>query len=134
MKEIWKPVRDFEKFYLVSNLGRVKSIRGKREVIMKQQVENGYCFVMFKFKKNGKWGRGDKKSVNRLVFEAFYRRLLPNEDCHHINEIRDCNISTNLVAKDKCLHVREHHLGKPQSQQTRKKLSLMRKGKKRKRN
>ena len=86
MQEIWKPVRDFEQYYEVSNLGRVKSIRGNREIIMKQQIENGYCFVAFKFKRNGKWGYGYKKAVNRLVFEAFYRRLLLNEDCHHLNQ------------------------------------------------
>ena len=47
--------------------------------------------------------------VHRLVFEAFYRRLLPNEDCHHINSIRDCNLSTNLVARIESIHVAEHN-------------------------
>lgn len=131
MTEIWKPVRGYQTYYQVSNWGRVKSIRGKKEIIMKQQVENGYCFVQFKFKKNGKWGRGDKKSVNRLVFEAFYRALLPNEDAHHINKNRSDNRPQNLVAKDKSLHVREHHLGTHHSLQTRQLFSRMRKGKKR---
>lgn len=130
--EIWKDVREYEGFYQVSNFGRVRSLRGKKITIMKQQLENGYCFVAFKFKKNGKWGQGDKKAVNRLVFEAFYRRLLPNEEAHHLNKIRSDNRPQNLVAKDKSLHVREHHLGTHHSQQTRKLFSMMRKGKKRK--
>ena len=112
MKEIWKDIINYEGLYQVSNLGRVKSKRNGKEVIMKQQIENGYCFVAFKFKKNGKWSNGSKKSVNRLVFEAFYRRLLPNEDCHHLNSIRNDNRPENLVAKDKSLHVREHNLGR----------------------
>ena len=26
MKEIWKPVKDFEKYYMISNKGNLKSI------------------------------------------------------------------------------------------------------------
>lgn len=56
--------------------------------------------------------------VNRLVFEAFYRQLQPNEEAHHINQIRDDNRPINLVAKDKVVHVTMHDTGVKQSKET----------------
>lgn len=107
MKEIWKDVRDFKGLYQVSNLGRVKSLIRKRngkDLILKVDVKNGYYQVDL----SRKGQRPKKYRVHRMVFEAFYRRLLPNEVVHHLNKNRACNQSTNLVAKDRFIHLREH--------------------------
>lgn len=68
--------------------------------------------------------------VNRLVFEAFYRQLQPNEEVHHINQIRDDNRPINLVAKDKVVHVTMHDTGKKQSEETKRKRSIALTGRK----
>lgn len=108
MTQIWKDVRDFEGIYQVSNFSRVKHLVGfgcRKERILKQTYDDdGYFRVLLK--KRGQ--KPKSKKVHRLVFEAFYRRLLPNEDCHHINKNTKCNISTNLVARDHSLHTKEH--------------------------
>lgn len=106
MTQIWKDVRDYKGLYQVSNLGRVRSLKknGKIRILKTYKQVGGYCRVIL-CKKDC---RPKTYTVHRLVFEAFYRRLLPNEDCHHINQIRDCNISTNLVAKDEKIHMKEH--------------------------
>ena len=35
MKEIWKDIEGYEGDYQVSNLGRIKSFKNKKEIIMK---------------------------------------------------------------------------------------------------
>lgn len=79
--EIWKDVIGFEKYYQVSNLGRVKSLgrercihcgyRGKRETLLKQQITKvGYTYVSM-----SKPGMGRHKTkvwaVHRLVAVHF---------------------------------------------------------------
>lgn len=102
-EEIWKPIPNFPR-YMVSNIGRVKSIdfiieyadgrvRHNKEKIRKLTYHNGYTIIrLFK--------RGDFKGelirVHRLVAEAF----IPNPDnkpfIDHINTIRDDNRVENL--------------------------------------
>lgn len=111
MLQIWKDVRDYEGLYKVSNFGNVKSLNyrhtGKEQLLKQVKDQDGYFKV-----KLFKHGQKPKMcTVHRLVFESFYRRLLPNEDCHHLNQEKSCNVSTNLVAKDDSLHEREHMLG-----------------------
>lgn len=142
--EEWKWIRGYEGLYQVSNLGRVKSFHWNRETILSGKKNDGYIQVVL-------CKKGEKTIypfLHDLVFEAFYRRLLPNEDVHHINQVRDCNVSTNLVAIDKAFHVQNHQKGKHKSRehvqkirqknigrklsaQTRAKMSASRLGKKR---
>ena len=107
-QQIWKDVRDYEGLYQVSTWGRIKSLNYRRtgkEIIMTPKKNNrGYMLIKL-FKKGCKL---KMYTVHRLVFEAFYRRLLPNEDCHHINQVCDCNLSTNLVAVDESAHIQNH--------------------------
>ena len=97
MEEIWKTIWNHTK-YEVSNFGRVRYKKTQRLLAL-CTLKSGYVRVHFDY-------------VHRLVFEAFYRRLLPNEHCHHLNRMKNCNISTNLVAKDKRLHIAEHNTGR----------------------
>ena len=94
-EEVWKPIKDYEGLYEISNLGRVKSLNYKRtgkEKILKNTVCNdGYLKVGLT--KNGK----DKVfRIHRLVAEAF----IPNPEnkpfIDHINTIRDDNRIENL--------------------------------------
>ena len=68
MKEIWKDIKDYEGHYQVSNLGRVKSIKFGKEIILKQHIniKGGYYYVCLL--KNGKH---KNYYVHRLVAEAF---------------------------------------------------------------
>lgn len=93
--EIWKPVVGYEDCYIVSSLGRVRSLdrydsRGHRRsgCIRKMIMEkNGYLRIALKNKKH---------FVHRLVAEAF----IPNPEnkpfIDHINTIRSDNRVENL--------------------------------------
>lgn len=65
MEEIWKPIKNYEKFYEVSNLGNVKSKR--RNIILKYNINNkGRPYVnLFKNKK------AKTRTIHRLVAETF---------------------------------------------------------------
>ena len=69
-KEYWRPVVEYEGLYMVSNWGRVKSLKFGKERILKQSKDKfGYLYVDL-YKNNIK----KKYKVHRLVAEAF----LPN--------------------------------------------------------
>lgn len=98
LKDIWMNTN-----YQVTEDGRVWS--KKRKIWLKLMVDrDGYLRVNL----------GDKLrdiAVHRIVFEAFYRRLQPNEHAHHINQIRNDNRAINIVAKDSSEHNRIHKQG-----------------------
>ena len=65
MKEIWKPIKGYEKLYEVSNFGKIKSL--KKKIILKQfKNTNGYFQVELWKNKKGK-----KVLVHKLVAENF---------------------------------------------------------------
>ena len=95
--EIWKPKKDYEGLYEVSNFGRVKSLgngnsnNSKERVLKPVKVKGGYLQVHLS--KNGK-----RKMflVHRLVAEAF----IPNTDnlpfINHKDEDKTNNSVENL--------------------------------------
>lgn len=101
--EEWRPIRDYEGLYEVSNLGRVRSLDkvtidniGRKQYfkgcIMKLQCDrDGYLYVSLT-----KEGCKKKFKIHRLVAEAF----IPNPDnkptVDHINTIRTDNTVANL--------------------------------------
>lgn len=92
MIEIWKPVKNFETLYEVSNLGNVRSIQfhGKPRIKVLKQFSNS---VGYKSVKIRDWKNNISKPcfVHRLVAEAF----IPNpENKPHVDHI-DTDISNN---------------------------------------
>lgn len=89
MEEIWKDIDGFDGDYMVSNLGRVKSVR--RNIILRQSIRNGYERVVL-------WTNNIPKnySVHRLVANAF----IPNPDnlpqVNHKDENKTNNCVGNL--------------------------------------
>lgn len=91
MKEIWKPIRDYEGLYEISNLGRIKSLRNN--IILKNSNSSNGYFTVALCKK------GEQKTavVHRLVALHF----IPNDnliksEINHIDENRHNNIFSNL--------------------------------------
>lgn len=101
--EIWKPVSQYEGFYEVSSLGRVRSISRfvncqggslalKRRRMLKQHIakQTGYAQVHL-----SKEGRAKTLNVHRLVCIAFHG-LQEGMQVAHIDGSRDKNCAENL--------------------------------------
>lgn len=103
MKEIWKPIEGFEKYYEVSNKGRIKSLfrriltkngvfKNKKESILKTTVStSGYHSVMLCV--------NDVRSrfyVHRLVAKMFLPRLFENYVVNHKDGNKLNNNFSNL--------------------------------------
>lgn len=116
MRELWKLVPGY-KGYMVSNLGRVKSLglgntnRSRVAILKPSTNEKGYKQVVLY--ENGK--RRNHR-VNRLVWEAFVGPIPPGMEINHINEDKSDNSLANLSImnhKDNCnWGTRNKRLGK----------------------
>ena len=98
--EKWKPVEGYEDYYLVSNMGRIKSLC--RGIILKPVLKkSGYLGILF-CTKNGK--RKNMK-IHRLVAKAFLPNPQNKPQVNHKNEDKRDNRSVNLewvTAKENC--------------------------------
>lgn len=100
MKEVWRDVINYEGYYMVSNLGRVKSLPRNgtisSERILKPNVlrPSGYCQVSLQ-----KHGKRTYKKVHRLVAEAF----LPNKNNYpQVNHIDGNKLNNNANNLEWC--------------------------------
>jgi predicted XRE-type DNA-binding protein len=92
-QEIFKPIKGYEGYYEVSNLGRVKSLakvwsvgRKKDTILSLGNRKNGYNFVILCVDKIKKYA-----SVHRLVAEHFCHK---KEGCNVVNHL-DSNTQNN---------------------------------------
>lgn len=97
-EEIFKPIKDYEEFYEVSNLGRVKSLAKrwavgvKRDTILRPGHRKiGYDFVVLCVDKVKKYA-----SVHRLVAEHFCDNPFNYNVVNHINGDKSDNRAVNL--------------------------------------
>lgn len=95
MKEEWRDLPGFEGFYMVSNLGKVKSMIGKwklAEHILKDfNIGRGYRYVTLSVH-----GERTNMLVHRAVALAFIKK--PNTECevNHKNGDKTDNRASNL--------------------------------------
>lgn len=101
MIEEWKDIKDYEGLYQVSNLGRVKTLKGNTIRIGTPTHEN---YLRLKLYKNGKY---KNKNVHRLVAEAFIQNPDNKTQVNHIDEDKTNNVVSNLewvTAKENLNH------------------------------
>lgn len=110
--EVWKPIKGYEKYYEVSNYGRVRSLRTKTRI-----KDKTHRILKFKHDTHGyrrvniyKNGKAKSALVHRMVAEAF----IPNpHDLPHVGHDDDCKINnhiSNLYWTDS--KENNHHNGK----------------------
>ena len=109
-KEVWKPVRNYEGLYEVSNMGRVKGLertvwcglnggcyRAIPERILKARtMANGYLRVSLY-----KDGKGKGYYVHRLVGQEFLENPMGYTDINHKDEDKTNNHIDNLEFCDR---------------------------------
>ena len=100
MQEIWKPVKGHEKYFEISNLGRLKRIlvidvnmyhkpsERKVERIVKTKLDRGYEKIALSIN-----GKRKIKYIHRLVAETF----IPNPNNYKEVNHKDNNPSNNRV-------------------------------------
>ena len=100
--EVWRPVRNFEGLYEVSNLARVRSVsrwvqagttkRLATSTILKSHpLPSGYLTVTLKDKR-----RTATVTIHRLVAEAFVSNPNNLQDVNHKDECKTNNLPENL--------------------------------------
>ena len=91
-KEIWKEVPNYED-YMVSDRGRVKSIKFGKETVLKQALSNSYLKVVL-------CREGNKKTfyIHKLVAMAFLNHTPCGHDVevNHIDGVKTNNNLSNL--------------------------------------
>lgn len=119
MKEVWKDIVDYEGFYQVSNLGRVKSLariklrsngnpQSFKERILRPGLSNGYLSVSLR------GYNGEKKThlVHRLVAVHFIENADNLPEVNHIGKDEDGNITKldNRAVSLEWVSVRENSI------------------------
>lgn len=103
-KEIWRPIKDFEDIYEVSNMGRVRRIGGN--IKKPQDNRNGYPMVMLY-----RHCKHKKIFIHRAVAEAFVPNPRGVNIVNHKDETRNNNRADNL---EWVTHMENIHYGTAQ--------------------
>lgn len=89
LEEAWKYIKGYENEYMVSNLGRVKSLKNNKELIRKPRITQ-YGYKAVNLYKNGK---KTCKEIHRLVAETF----IPNPLDYPVVNHKDCDRTNNKL-------------------------------------
>lgn len=94
-EEVWKDIHGFEGLYQVSNMGRIKHLKGynhKEDFILSPTINSkGYLYVSLSKNSSVK-----KYFIHRLVAINFIENTNHYEEVDHINGIRNDNRLKNL--------------------------------------
>ena len=108
INEIWKPIKDYEKYYEISSLGRVKSLHYKIPKILKQANRGDYMVIQLNCN-----GKGKTESIHRLVAIAFLDKPDGSDMVNHKDGDKLNNCLKNLewmTAKQNTKHARDNKL------------------------
>lgn len=91
--EIWKDIPNYEGCYMASSLGRIKSLKGRNELILKPCIHKGYKHVSLCLK-----GKSKTISVHSLVAISFLNHIPDgyNAVVDHIDNDKLNNAVNNL--------------------------------------
>ena len=107
MKEIWKNIPDYDRYYKASNLGRIKSLkrtclysdrinlRTVNERILKQSRDKN-CYPIVGLSKEGKVKQIPVHQLVAMCFHGYIRNGLNDYVVNHIDFNKENNIVTNL--------------------------------------
>ena len=90
-QEEWRDVVGYEGLYRVSNLGRVKSFKNNKNIILRPRIKNNYDVKRLFFEKTGK-----DILTHRIVALAFIKNKKEKPCVNHINGIKSDNRVENL--------------------------------------
>lgn len=97
--EIWKPIKNYEGSYEISNMGRVKTLerRSKTKIVKENKIltlkQSQFGYIQTKLNKNSKFWM---PIVSRLVAEHFCNPPEYKWVANHINCVRWDNRAENL--------------------------------------
>ena len=87
----WKPIKDYEGLYEISNTGEVKSLNLKKGRILKQHIQRSYLYVGL-----SKQCKTKLHLVHRLVAKTFIPNPLHLPEVNHKDENKLNNNVDNL--------------------------------------
>lgn len=92
--EIWVDVKGFEGFYLISNLGRVASVRKNNRILTTTILNSGYERIGL-----SKYGKTYSKTVHRISLLSFYGE---NKNKKYVNHIDGNKLNNRLDNLEWC--------------------------------
>ena len=101
IEEVWKQVKDYEDYYEVSNLGKIKSLHKSSNIILKDSNRGTYLAVTL-----NKKGIQKTFNVHRLVASTFLQE--PADDKYVINH-KNGNKFNNVVNNLEWITVKENN-------------------------
>lgn len=93
MDEIWKDIPEYEGHYQISNLGLIKSLKNKKEKILKLSYDKDKYLVTSLYKNN----KVKNNKIHRLVMLTFKSDdYFDGAEVNHINGVKTDNNLDNL--------------------------------------
>ncbi len=120
--EQWKNIEGYEGHYMISNQGRVKTLKPRSEDILKSRInKHGYNYCSLSLN-----GKAKQFKVHRLVLQHFTPN--PNNKPHvnHLDSNRSNNVAENLewcTQKENTVHAWKHGHGTLQKARKRRALT-----------
>lgn len=121
MEEIWKPIKGFEGYYEVSNIGNIRSVdrliekpkhKTQKSCIMKGKDVKQFTLYGYRICNLYKNSKYKNIRVHRVVAEAFCNDYFDGCEVHHIDENRSNNCYKNLKCSSKLEHLETHGNGR----------------------